>query len=175
MDVGSTCPEEKIFRGGSIFIQLQDNVISFTVGQVVSGVVHVVLQQPVFPSHNITMGLYGSEGVFYRKAHRQGKQTVLRDHSGVFDIIQLVFPISNFVDGPPMPGQWSYPFTLQIPEWLPASMMLGGDHEQAQLSISYCLRAQFTPMNGCDWSVPQKGISSFRGTRMIYLYRPQVA
>ena len=87
----------------------------------------------------------------------------------MFPIINLVFPLTDFIDGPPPPGQWSYPFTLQLPDWIPASFMLGGDHEKAQLSIQYSLRGQFTPKDKKDWDGSQPGMSSFRGTRMIFV------
>ena len=48
----------------------------------------------------------------------------------------------NFVDGPPHPGQMSFPFTIQIPVGLPASMVLGkANSEQTLLSIEYMIRA----------------------------------
>ena len=130
------------------------------------------LQQPCFNCLNLTIGLYGSENIYFHKRHRQGKRTYWKDHFGNFPIIEMVFPVADFYDEAPAPGQWSYPFTLQLPEWIPASMMLGGDEEQAQLSIQYSLRAQFTPtdMRNMDGVVP--GLSSFRGARMIYVYRP---
>ncbi len=102
----------KVFQGGHIFIQLQDNMISFIAGQVIQGIVHINLQTPVFESHNITIGLYGSENTFFHKAHRKGKRTVYRDHFGNFPIISLVYPLTEFIDGPPRPGQYSYPFSL---------------------------------------------------------------
>lgn len=78
------------------------------------------------------------------------------------------------MDGPPRPGQMSYPFMLQVPDWLPASMMLGGgaDYTNAMLSIEYYLKAQFVPTNNKDWV--HQGLSSFRGTRTVYLYRPSI-
>ena len=85
-----------------------------------------------------------------------------------------IFSIQEFVDGPPPVGQYTYPFALQIPDWLPASMMLSGDHEQARLSIKYSIRAQFTPKTQDGWTNAKLGISSFRGTRMIYIQRPSV-
>jgi len=48
------------------------------------------------------------------------------------------------MDGPPRPGQYSFPFSLVIPDWLPASMMLGGDWEDRMI-VKYSLMAQFTP------------------------------
>ena len=141
-------------------------------GQVINGVVHVVLQKPLFEVQNLTIGLYGSEHVQFRKAHRRGKSTVYKSHFGYFEIIQLVFPLQTYPDGPPKIGQMSFPFSLVIPDWLPASMMLAGDLEEGRLSVEYSLRAQFTPKHHCDWADVKHNISSFKGTRMVYIYRP---
>ena len=56
--------ESKV-EGNKIFIQLQDNMISFIAGQVVSGWVHVDLKQPCFPTENLTIALYGHEKVSF--------------------------------------------------------------------------------------------------------------
>jgi hypothetical protein len=42
---------------------------------------------------------------------------------------------------------YSYPFQFQIPDWLPASMILCPGHEQTKLSIRYYFKAKFTPQN----------------------------
>ena len=70
MGVEGSNPEQKVFHGGQMFIQLQDNLVSYTAGQMIHGIVHVNLMQPVFDSHNITIGLYGQEKVYFKKAHR---------------------------------------------------------------------------------------------------------
>ena len=77
------------------------------------------------------------------------------------------------MDGPPRPGQMSFPFSIHIPDWLPASMMLGG-HWEDRMSVKYHLGAQFTPKNTCDWADDTGKISSFRGSTPIYLYRPTI-
>lgn len=69
------------------------------------------------------------------------------NHGGKHSIVNMVFPLMNFVNGPLRPGQMmSLPFTIQLPDWLPASMILGGRTvERALLSIEYLITAQFTP------------------------------
>ena len=163
----------KVFGGGQIFIQLQENQISFVAGQVIQGFVHINMQQ-AFDATNITVGLYGSEETYFRKRHRRGKSHYYRDHTGFQEILAHIFPIQQFVDGPPPVGQYTYPFALQVPDWLPASMMLGGEHEQARLAIKYSIRAQFTPRTADGWASAKLGISAFRGTRMIYIQRPSM-
>ncbi len=104
MGVEATNAHANIWRGGQIFIELQNNMISFTAGQVVQGIVHVNMQQPCFDCHNLTIGLYGSENIYFHKRHKSGKRTYYKDHWGLFPIINLVFPLADFVDGPPPPG-----------------------------------------------------------------------
>ena len=66
----------------------------------------------MFPSTGITIGLYGSEDIYFRKRHKRGKSHYYRDHYGNHEIIDLVFPIHNFIDGSLGPGQYSFPFAL---------------------------------------------------------------
>ena len=82
--------------------------------------------------------------------------------------------MDEFVDGPPRIGQFTYPFVLQIPDWVPASMKLHASHEDAKFSINYELRAQFIPVDKKDWADAKKGISLFRGATAIHINRPTV-
>ena len=111
------------FQGGQIYIQLANNQISFVAGQVIQGIVHVNLMTS-FDGTGVTIGLFGNENVYFRKRHKRGKSHYYRDHFGDHEIIDLIFPIQNFIDGALPPGQYSFPFALQIPDWLPASMAL---------------------------------------------------
>jgi len=51
-------------------------------------------------------------------------------------------------------------------------MLLASHHEKAKLEIRYILSAQFTPLNHKDWANHKEGISAFRGSTMIYVFRP---
>ena len=140
--------QKPTWKGGHIVIQLQDNTVSFVTGQVIQGIVHVNLQRPSFESQNITIGLHGSEYVYYTRSHtRQSNSHSLHsshtaNHNGSCVIIDSVFPLYTLVDGPLPAGQYSFPFSLQVPEWLPASVMFDTGHSDGgQLSISYHLRA----------------------------------
>ena len=83
-----------------------------------------------FDASSVCIGLYGNESVYFRKRHKRGKSHYYRDHNGNHEIIDLLFPVSQFIDGSIAPGQYSFPFALQVPDWLPASMGLQGDVEQ---------------------------------------------
>jgi hypothetical protein len=41
----------------------------------------------------------------------------------------------------PGPGMYSYPFTFDVPAWLPASMFLASYHDSCALKIRYKLIA----------------------------------
>ena len=102
-DAISTGAQHKQFQGGQIFIQLQDNNISFVAGQVVQGFIHVN-QSEGFDAQNLTVGLYGTEETYFRKRHRRGKSHYYKDHRGRQEIISHIFPIQDFPDGPPPLG-----------------------------------------------------------------------
>lgn len=57
---------------------------------------------------------------------------------------------------------YSYPFAMQVPDWLPASMCLAGTHEEGLMRISYSLTAAF---------IGSSGLSS---KRTLYVFRPPV-
>ena len=66
----------------------------------------------------------------------------------------------------------SYPFSMQIPDWLMPSMYLSTDKESAQLVISYLLRAQVAPIDEKDWMDDKCTVSTFKGERMIFVTKP---
>lgn len=103
-----TNSELKTFEGGSIHIEVQGNMLSQATGTIVNGIVHVNLMQPVFDSHNLTIGLYGTEDVHFKiktstgsGKNRRTKITTYDDHEV---IVGSVYPLFNFLDGPPRPG-----------------------------------------------------------------------
>ena len=86
---------------------------------------HVSLSQPLFAVRDLTVGLLGTEDVHFTRTKSDGdggSKTI--DYYGYFEVIRLEVPISQFPDGPPRVGTWSYPFTLEIPDWLPSSSIL---------------------------------------------------
>jgi hypothetical protein len=54
----------------------------------------------------------------------------------------MTLPIAEWTETrSPAPGMYSYPFTLQIPAWLPASMFLAQPFEECMLKIRYFMTA----------------------------------
>ena len=173
---------DRTFDGGQMFIQLENNNVTFTAGQAVTGYVHVNLSRACFPVQALTIGLFGEERVFFsrkqRKAMGVGKRRRfrhhIRNHRSRVDVIDAVFPISNFPNGPPNAGQWTFPFSFMLPEWLPASMMVGASSERAKLSLHYRLVAQFVPINAQDYANDKFQRSSFYDERDIFIWRPSL-
>ena len=128
------------------------------------------LQQPLFPVKDLTFGFYGREYTHFIFESKDEDGNVSHSHRyGSFDIIKLEVPLAQFVDGPPRPGTWTYPFSLELPDWLPMSFKHGFTSE---LSIIYTVYARFTPINDQDWSDKKKMVSSFMATKDITIDRP---
>jgi len=53
------------FTAGQMHVQLQNNVVSFSAGQTISGWVHVNLQGPMYETDSLTLTLYGNERVYF--------------------------------------------------------------------------------------------------------------
>lgn len=82
----------------------------------------------------------------------------------------MVFPIRTLKHNKQLaPGEYSFPFSMQLPAWLPASFSMGADAE-SKLQIRYFLKAQFVPF---DENINVAlGISPYRCDRLIFIHRP---
>ena len=116
------------------------------------------------------MGLFGLENT----SHLIGKKDDARRVVGESEIVCMFVPVSKWIKVQPPPGMYTYPFSIQIPEFLPASMSLTSQIRSAKISINYFIQAQFTPTNAHDFADRRKGISLFRGSTNIYIFRPTV-
>lgn len=84
----------------------------------------------------------------------------------------MVFPLAKFAKDVSPVGMFTYPFSMQLPDWLPASIIFCSHIESAKLSINYSIQAQFTPSKENDFVDIKKEISLFRGSTNIYIFRP---
>ena len=115
------------FAGGMITVQLQGDQISFQAGQVITGWVHFYLYQPCFPAQYLTIGLYGNEQAKFRKRHRRRRRGGMRrrgkgrrarytyywkTHYGHKNIASIEYPLQAFMGQMPMPGMYTFPFTM---------------------------------------------------------------
>ena len=64
-------------------------------------------------------------------------------HEGEHKIISMSFPLMKFPNGQLAQGQYSFPFSVQLPDWLPASFELATDVEEARMSVRFKLKAKF--------------------------------
>ena len=163
-------------------IQMQGNMLTVSAGQVCSGIIHIQLNQP-FPGTMLMLTLKGCERTFMRKRHsktvgsgkRRRRKYYYRNHVGFFPMINADFPIFQFPDGPPRPGQYSFPFSILIPDWLPASMHVVSEYERARLGVEYYLVAQLQPDGDISyWADDNQSMSSFYTSVPIYLMRPMI-
>ena len=76
------------------------------------------------------------------------------------------------------PGQYTYPFQIYLPEWLPESCHLQMARDE-QFFVEYLVRAQFTTQDKSDFLIDPRfpgkftEISKFRGWRRFFVYAPQ--
>ena len=65
------------------------------------------------------------------------------------------------------PSQYTVPFSIQIPHWLPPSFAFSNRWGDIFCAISYVLRAQFLALEKDDWAQAEEGISKFRGELVV--------
>ena len=93
-----------------------------------------------------------------------------REHSA--EVVSFAFPLRQYEDNKgPEPGQYSYPFSMLIPHWLPASMYMAPTLDAAVLRVQYELRAQFTPLKMENFANDKREYSSLMGTKDIFIYQ----
>jgi hypothetical protein len=78
---------------------------------------------------------------------------------------------------------YSYPFKMQLPDWLPSSMAL-----KKNIVLNYLIKAEFTPKNASDTqpemfpegsyifdkNFKKRTISNFRAAKEIKILKPVV-
>ena len=95
-------------------------------------------------------------------------------HRETKEIIRLRCPVQDF-SAMLGRGQYTYPFMLYLPNWLPDSTLLKTKIGEV-FSVEYTVRAQFIPRNVRDFVVDARipdryrNISIFRGSQKILVY-----
>jgi hypothetical protein len=64
----------------------------------------------------------------------------------------IAYKIADCPDGVAIPGQFSFPFSIVLPDWLPSSMVLNTLHESSYMAIKYIIAAEFHPTHPGDFS-----------------------
>ena len=114
-----------------ISVELVDDKCSFFAGEVVKGCIHVNLKQKI-PETNIRIRFFGQERI---RVSYDDKTT---------EIIDSSFILRNWVVGSPQIGMFTFPFSMKIPQWLPASMKFDVNKKMIS-SIEYSINASFEP------------------------------
>ena len=66
-----------------------------------------------------------------------------KEHKGCHQIIDIKFPLMKFTMGTLPQGQYSFPFSVVLPDWLPASFEVANEHEKSRMGVRYYLKANF--------------------------------
>ena len=98
------------------------------------------------------------------------KSRYYRDHTGYMPIIDAQFPVHTA--GALLPGMYSFPFTIQLPDWLPASFSIGVD--KTRMSVEYSLVAQFIPTSPDYRADDRMTVSSFASQIPLFVMRPML-
>ena len=152
--MGASESKHKKWKGGNLYIELADGQQNVVAGQVISGVVHVYLEQTSFPVKELTIGLYGAEKVKFRLSEhpdfeyqRESSYENGSKCKGEAESIKMVFPIWTPPHSEIPEQQLSIPFTMQLPDWLPPSAMFAsGCLDRALFRQKYSLKAQMIPL-----------------------------
>ena len=143
------------------------------------GVIHVDQKIP-FPSYGLNLHLIGEERTFVQKKHTHtyyngsSMQVVVTysEHAGKEEVCNLVWSISKCPNDCAPAGQYTFPFQITLPEWLPGSFLLNVKKESALAQIKYFLVADFVPINDTDWANDDKMISSYSSSIPIQIVKP---
>lgn len=159
-----------LFSEGQIFINLYDNIVSYTAGETVSGTIDIGLTEAI-SCQRLTLQFIGQE-----RSHLSLDQVVqpLPFHRDTREIVQLAQTVVEFYDSKLDKGQYQYTFCLYLPDWLPDSFEVEKGKER--FLVEYTIRAQLTPLNPAhlvtDMQLPDrfKHVSLFRGSRKINVF-----
>ena len=84
----------------------------------------------------------------------------------------IAFKITDCIDNVAPPGQYTYPFTIAIPDWLPSSVLISPAVEHTLATIKYVLAAEFLPINPNNFANQSMQWSSYCYKTKIFIYKP---
>ena len=160
-----------LYTDGTININLYNNVLGHIAGSTIAGTVDIEIGK-VFPATNLLIEFKGVE-----RSHITPDQGIsLKDyHQEVKQILSIKQIVVQFPEGQDLqPGQYSYPFQIYTPNWLPETALI--KTRKDRLTVEYTVRAQLTPRDHRNFvdhpNFPSKydNVSMFRGSRRIHMY-----
>ena len=125
-----------LYLDGTININLFNNVLGFQSGQTISGTIDIEIGQP-FDATDLVIEFKGVE-----RCHMSGNGVIeVEDfHREVKEIISMKQVIVQFEPGQMLQtGQYSYPFQIFTPGWLPESSVF--KTRKDRFTVEYTLRA----------------------------------
>ena len=93
--MGNDCTmvDQRVFPGGQMFIELENNKQDYHTLDWVRGVIHVN-QMAEFASTGLQLKLIGTERTFVQKVYSNGKATWTRESSGQASVCNMEYMIS---------------------------------------------------------------------------------
>lgn len=144
-----------------ITVGLRTEKTSYKAGESVKGTVYVSVTKQAQPAQAIMLRVSGREHslVHYTtsETRREGQEdrTHTRDHydESSCDFLQMEYPLHRFQTQQLLPGQYEFPFTIQLNHDLPSSMSC--KQGQSHCSVEYILTATMVkPSSGIFSSNP---------------------
>lgn len=160
-----------LYTDGAININLYNNVLGYIAGSTIAGTVDIEIGK-VFEATDLIIEFKGVE-----RSHLTPESGIsLKDyHQEVKQILSIKQVVVQFPDGQNLqPGQYSYPFQIYTPNWLPETAILKTIKDR--FTVEYTIRAQMTPRDHRNFvdhpNFPRKydNVSLFRGSRRIHIY-----
>ena len=147
--------------------------MGFCSGDAISGTIDIEIGQ-AFDASDLVLEFAGVE-----RSHLSAESVIsVKDyHRENKEIVSIKQVVVEFPDGQTLqPGQYSYPFQVYTPGWLPESTLF--KTRKDRFAVEYTIRAQFTPKDSALYvdhpTLPGKysNVSVFRGSRRLYIYQP---
>ena len=157
------------FKDGTVFIELEGNSIGIVSGDEISGTVHLNLEKKIKCTH-FTVALMGYDVASYMQKANSNYYRVI-DSTPICNqehVLEQILTLDL------EPGQFSYPFTIKIPDWLPPSLIVAtDDNNECRGEIKYKLLAQIVPLDDENWADKKNKVSKLRGERLLIVQKPQ--
>ena len=147
--------------------------MGFCAGDAISGTIDIEIGT-AFDASDLVLEFAGVE-----RSHLSAESVIhVKDyHREVKEIVSIKQVVVEFPDGQTLqPGQYSYPFQVYTPGWLPESTLF--KTRKDRFAVEYTIRSQFTPRDPSLYvdhpTLPGKysNVSVFRGSRRLYIYQP---
>ena len=147
--------------------------MGFCAGDAISGTIDIEIGQ-AFDASDLVLEFAGVE-----RSHLSAESVIsVKDyHREVKEIVSIKQVVVEFPAGQSLqPGQYSYPFQVYTPGWLPESTLF--KTRKDRFAVEYTIRAQFSPRDPALYvdhptlAGKYSNVSVFRGSRRVHVYQP---